>query len=187
MKPIRADKSERHSNDKPNGMSTRATPTKPIYKKKEIEPRCAEALCRLFPSDPTIDIMSIATKAKNNKKRYSSRSQSRSPLSINVSSSLPMETSSSSSIIIKRQTSKDHNRHLLPNNNNNNNNNKQRPTSSDFSYRHSSNHHHPRLPSNHMPHRSDVTLYLIIIRLTNLAIISSTNLIHFRTFKKGVG
>ncbi|CAF0719601.1 unnamed protein product [Rotaria sp. Silwood1] len=120
---------------------------------QEIEPRCAEALCRLFPSDPTIDIMSIATKAKNNKKRYSSRSQSRSPLSINVSSSLPMETSSSSSIIIKRQTSKDHNRHLLPNNNNNNNNNKQRPTSSDFSYRHSSNHHHPRLPSNHMPHR----------------------------------
>ena len=39
-----------------------------FYRKisKEIEPRCAEALCRLFPSDPTIDIISIATKAKNN-------------------------------------------------------------------------------------------------------------------------
>ncbi|CAF1117421.1 unnamed protein product [Adineta steineri] len=80
---------------------------------QEIEPRCAEALCRLFPSDPAIDIMSIATKAKNNKKRYSSRSQSRSPLPTNISSSLPLDSSSSSSsttLIIKRQVSKDHNR-----------------------------------------------------------------------------
>ena len=31
---------------------------------QEVEPRCAEALCRLFPSDPSVDIMSIAKKAK---------------------------------------------------------------------------------------------------------------------------
>ncbi|CAF1677185.1 unnamed protein product, partial [Adineta ricciae] len=51
---------------------------------QEIEPRCAEALCRLFPSDSCIDIMSIALKAKRNKKRYSSRSQSRSPVPVNM-------------------------------------------------------------------------------------------------------
>ncbi|CAF3883315.1 unnamed protein product [Rotaria sp. Silwood2] len=118
---------------------------------QEIEPRCAEALCRLFPSDPTIDIMSIATKAKNNKKRCSSRSQSRSPLSTNVSTSLPIETSSS--LIIKRQISKDRNHHPLSNNNNNNNNNKHRPASSDLSSRHPSNHYHHRSPSNHIRHR----------------------------------
>ncbi|CAF1085586.1 unnamed protein product [Rotaria sordida] len=115
---------------------------------QEVEPRCAEALCRLFPSDPTIDIMSIAMKAKNNKKRQSSRSESRSPLSTNLSSSLPLETSSSSSLIIKRQISKDHTRHTLPNNNN-----KHRPTSSDFSSRHLAHHNHHRSPSNHIRHR----------------------------------
>ncbi|CAF2740251.1 unnamed protein product [Rotaria sp. Silwood2] len=118
---------------------------------QEIEPRCAEALCRLFPSDPTIDIMSIATKAKNNKKRCSSRSQSRSPLSTNVSTSLPIETSSS--LIIKRQISKDRNHHPLSNNNNNNNNNKHRPASSDLSSRHPPNHYRHRSPSNHIRHR----------------------------------
>jgi hypothetical protein len=143
---------------------------------KEIEPRCAEALCRLFPSDPTINIMSIATKAKNNKKRNSSRSQSHSPLSINISSSLPSE----SSLIIKRQISKDDNRRSSSNN-------KHRPTSSDFSSRHPTNRHHHRSPSNHDRHRSDVTLYLILIRLTNLVIIFSTNHIPYRTFKAGVG
>ncbi|CAF2881221.1 unnamed protein product [Rotaria sp. Silwood2] len=117
---------------------------------QEIEPRCAEALCRLFPSDPTIDIMSIATKAKNNKKRCSSRSQSRSPLSTNVSTSLPIETSSS--LIIKRQISKDRNHHPLSNNNNNNNN-KHRPASSDLSSRHPPNHYRHRSPSNHIRHR----------------------------------
>ncbi|CAF2355305.1 unnamed protein product [Rotaria sp. Silwood2] len=118
---------------------------------QEIEPRCAEALCRLFPSDPTIDIMSIATKAKNNKKRCSSRSQSRSPLSTNVSTLLPIETSSS--LIIKRQISKDRNHHPLSNNNNNNNNNKHRPASSDLSSRHPPNHYRHRSPSNHIRHR----------------------------------
>jgi len=122
--------------------------------------------------------MSIATKAKNNKKRNSSRSQSRSPLSINIPSSLPNE--SSSSLIIKRQISKDDNRRSSPNN-------KHRPTSSDFSSRHPTNRYHHRSPSNHDRHRSDVTLYLILIRLTNLVIIFSTNHIQYRTFKAGVG
>jgi hypothetical protein len=123
--------------------------------------------------------MSIATKAKKNKKRCSSRSQSRSPVSIDMpSSSLPLE---SSSLIIKRQISKDHNRRSSPTN-------KHRPTSSsDLSSRHSSNRYHQRSPPNHDRHRSDVTLYLIIIRLTYLAIIFSTNHIQYRTFKKGVG
>jgi hypothetical protein len=120
--------------------------------------------------------MSIATKAKNNKKRNSSRSQSHSPLSINISSSLPSE----SSLIIKRQISKDDNRRSSSNN-------KHRPTSSDFSSRHPTNRHHHRSPSNHDRHRSDVTLYLILIRLTNLVIIFSTNHIPYRTFKAGVG
>ncbi len=34
--------------------------------------------------------------------------------------------------------------------------------------------------------RSDMTLYLIIILLTNMTIISYTNLIQYRAFKKGV-
>ncbi len=114
--------------------------------------------------------MSIATKAKKNKKRHSSRSQSRSPLPINMSSSLPLE---STTLIIKRQLSKDHNRRSSPND-------KHRPPSSSH---HSSNRYRHRSPSNHDRHRSDVTLYLRIIRLTNLAIIFFTN----RTFKKGVG
>jgi len=120
--------------------------------------------------------MSIATKAKKNKKRYSSRSQSRSPLSINISSSLPIE--SSSSIVIKRQISKNHNRRSSSNT-------KHRPPSPDLSSRHSTNRYHHRSPSNHDRHRSDVTLYLILIRLTNLVIIFSTN--QYRTFKKDVG
>lgn len=143
---------------------------------KEIEPRCAEALCRLFPSDPSIDIMSIATKAKNNKKRRSSRSQSHSPLSINISPSLPNE----SPLIIRRQISKDHNRRTSPNN-------KHRPTSTDFTSHHSSNHHHHRSPSNHDRYRSDVTLYFIFNRLTYLVTIFSSNHIQYRTFKKDVG
>ncbi|CAF4391107.1 unnamed protein product [Rotaria socialis] len=118
---------------------------------QEIEPRCAEALCRLFPSDPTIDIIAIATKAKNNKKRCSSRSQSHSPSSINVSSSLPLESLSSSSLVIKRQTSKDRNRRSSSQDT------KHRPTSpplpppasTDFSSRHSSNRYRHRSPSNH--------------------------------------
>jgi hypothetical protein len=122
--------------------------------------------------------MSIATKAKKNKKRCSSRSQSRSPLSINMSPSLPLE---SSSLIIKRQISKDHIRRSSPNT-------KHRPTSSvDFPSHHSSTRYHHRSPTNHDRHRSDVTLYLISIRLTNLAIIFSTNHIQYRTFKTGVG
>ncbi|CAF0999122.1 unnamed protein product [Didymodactylos carnosus] len=45
---------------------------------QEIEPRCAESLCRLFPSDPNIDILGIALKAKRNKKT-GSKSKSRTP------------------------------------------------------------------------------------------------------------
>ncbi|CAF0912888.1 unnamed protein product [Didymodactylos carnosus] len=45
---------------------------------QEIEPRCAESLCRLFPSDPNIDILTIALKAKRNKKT-GSKSKSRTP------------------------------------------------------------------------------------------------------------
>jgi len=44
---------------------------------QEIEPRCAESLCRLFPSDPTIDIISISKKADKHK-------SSQSPLSKDV-------------------------------------------------------------------------------------------------------
>jgi hypothetical protein len=128
--------------------------------------------------------MSIARKAQKNIKRYSSRSQSRSPLSTNISSSLPNElsASSSSSLVIKRQKSKDHNnRHSSPNT-------KHRPTSSDVSsHHHSQTRHHHRSPSNHDRHRSDVTLYLIYIRLTNLVIILFNNHIQYRTFKKDVG
>ncbi|UJR26434.1 hypothetical protein I4U23_007765 [Adineta vaga] len=163
---------------------------------QEIEPRCAEALCRLFPSDGSIDIMSIALKAKRNKKRHFSRSQSRSPLAVNNPSSssppplLEAPSSSSSSppppppptLIIKRQISKDHNRRSSSTS-------KHRPTSSfHMSSRYSSTRydHHPqrrRSPSTNDRHRSDVTLYLLNIRLTNPAIIFFTN----RTFKKGVG
>jgi hypothetical protein len=145
---------------------------------KDIEPRCAEALCRLFPSDPSVDIMSIAQKAKNNKKRLSSRSRSHSPISIDLSPSLPIESSSppTSSLIIKRQISKDRNRRPSPIN--------KHRTTSDFS---STRYRHHRSPSNHDRHRSDVTLYLLNNRLTNLVIISSTNHIQYRTFKKGIG
>jgi hypothetical protein len=155
-----------------------------IKKKKEIEPRCAEALCRLFPSDPAIDIIAIATKAKQNKKRYSSGSQSRSPVSLPASASsssgLPLETSS---LTIKRQTSKDIPRRSSPTT-------KYRPSSDASSNRR--HYHHDdcqrqRSPSDFNRHRSDVTLYFIIIRLTTLAIIFSTNLIQYRTFKTGVG
>ncbi|CAF1344883.1 unnamed protein product [Rotaria magnacalcarata] len=120
---------------------------------QEIEPRCAEALCRLFPSDPTIDIMSIATKAKNNKKRCSSRSQSHSPSSITLSTSLPLESLSSSSIVIKRQTSKDRNRRSSPQDAKHRPTSPRPPTSTDFSSRHSSNRNRHRSPSNHNRHR----------------------------------
>ncbi|CAF1388418.1 unnamed protein product [Adineta steineri] len=56
---------------------------------QEIEPRCAEALCRSFPPDPTIDIITISKKSV---KRISSRS--RSPLSINPSKDLNHHSSS---------------------------------------------------------------------------------------------
>jgi hypothetical protein len=125
--------------------------------------------------------MSIARKAKNNKKRYSSRSQSRSPVAINISPSLPIESSSSSSITIKRQISKDQNRRSSPTT-------KHRPTSSsDLSSRHPQTRHHHRSPSNHDRPRSDVTLYFINNRLTNLVIKLFTNHIQYRTFKKDVG
>jgi hypothetical protein len=98
---------------------------------QDIEPRCAESLCRLFPPDPTIDIISISKKTDKHQ-------VSRSPLSINPSKDLNHHSTHRSSSSIDR-------------------------------------------------HRSDVTLYLIIIRLPNLAIIFYTNLIQYRTFKKGVG
>ncbi|CAF1317062.1 unnamed protein product [Rotaria sp. Silwood1] len=113
---------------------------------QEIEPRCAEALCRLFPSDPTIDIISVTTEVKNNKKHNSSRSQSHLPFPINVSSSSPLETSPASLLIIKGQTLKDRNHRSLPNH-------RHRPMSSDFSSRHSSNRYRHRSPSNHNRHR----------------------------------
>jgi len=78
---------------------------------QEIEPRCAEALCRLFPSDPGVDILSIAMKAKRNKKRNSSGSQSRSPVAYQTqtsSSSTPIDPS------LKRQTSKDYSSRRSP-------------------------------------------------------------------------
>ncbi|CAF5142214.1 unnamed protein product, partial [Rotaria sp. Silwood1] len=112
---------------------------------QEIEPRCAEALCRLFPSDPTIDIISVTTEVKNNKKHNSSRSQSHLPFPINVSSSSPLETSPASLLIIKGQTLKDRNHRSLPNH-------RHRPMSSDFSSRHSSNRYRHRSPSNHNRH-----------------------------------
>ncbi|CAF4984526.1 unnamed protein product, partial [Rotaria sp. Silwood1] len=56
---------------------------------QEIEPRCAETLCRLFPSDPTIDILSISRKADKHK------SSSRSPLSINPSKDINHRSSTS--------------------------------------------------------------------------------------------
>ena len=102
-----------------------------FYCLKEIEPRCAESLCRLFPPDPTIDIISISKKADKHQ-------LSRSPLSINPTKDL--------------------------------------------------NHHSSHRSINSMDrHRSDVTLYLIIIRLTNLAMIFYTILKQYRTFKTGVG
>lgn len=145
---------------------------------KEIEPRCAEALCRLFPSDPGVDILSIAMKAKRNKKRNSSGSQSRSPIAYQT------QTSSSSSTPIdpslKRQTSKDYlSRRSSPPIDSNG---KTRPLSSSDA-RHRSAHHHrspPSLESNR--HRLDVTLYLIIIRLTYLLLGRlSSNLVQYRT------
>lgn len=164
-----------------------------LYFQKEIEPRCAEALCRLFPSDSCIDIMSIALKAKRNKKRYSSRSQSRSPVPVNIllptsTSPLPMESPSPSpptTLIINRQLSKERSRRSSSAS-------KYRPTSSSrVSSRHSPAryhhhyHHHRRRrsPSANDRHRSDVALYLFHIRLMNMAILFFTN----RTFKKGVG
>ncbi|CAF0835628.1 unnamed protein product [Adineta ricciae] len=45
---------------------------------QEIEPRCAEALCRSFPPDPTIDIISISKKSEKHRLSYS-------PLSSNPS------------------------------------------------------------------------------------------------------
>ncbi len=47
---------------------------------QEIEPRCAESLCRLFPSDPTIDLLSISKKTDKHQ-------SSRSPLSKDVNHS----------------------------------------------------------------------------------------------------
>ncbi|CAF1063196.1 unnamed protein product [Rotaria sordida] len=55
---------------------------------QEIEPRCAEALCRLFPSDPTIDIISISRKADKHK-------LSRSPLTINPTEDINHRSSTS--------------------------------------------------------------------------------------------
>jgi hypothetical protein len=98
---------------------------------QEIEPHCAEALCRSFPIDQTIDIISIGKKAEKHR-------SSRSPLSINPSS--------------------------LP--------------SKDINHRSS---------NNIDRHRSDVTLYLIINHITNVALFFYTNHIQYRTFKKGVG
>jgi len=48
---------------------------------QEIEPRCAESLCRLFPSDPTMDIISISKKIDKHK-------ASRSPLSKDINHSI---------------------------------------------------------------------------------------------------
>lgn len=48
---------------------------------QDIEPRCAEGLCRLFPPDPTIDLISISKKTDKHQ-------LSRSPLSINPSEDL---------------------------------------------------------------------------------------------------
>ncbi|CAF1355043.1 unnamed protein product [Rotaria magnacalcarata] len=55
---------------------------------QEIEPRCGEALCRLFPPDPTIDLVSISRKAEKHK-------PSRSPLSINPSKHINHRSSTS--------------------------------------------------------------------------------------------
>ena len=122
--------------------------------------------------------MSIARKAKNNKKRQS-RSQSRSPVSIDVYP--PLSTESSSSIVIKRQVSKDHTRRSSPTT-------KHRPTSSSTTTtKDSSSHHRHRSPSDHDRHRSDVTLYLLNLRLAYLVTVFSTNHIQYRTFKKDVG
>ncbi|CAF2709690.1 unnamed protein product [Rotaria sp. Silwood2] len=55
---------------------------------QEIEPRCAEALCRLFPPDPTMDVISISRKAEKHK-------SSRSPLSINPSKDINHRSSTS--------------------------------------------------------------------------------------------
>ena len=101
---------------------------------QEIEPRCAEALCRSFPPDPTIDIISIAKKSEKHR-------LSCSPLSSNPSK--------------------------------------------DSSHRHYSSSH--RANNSFDRRRSAVTLYFIITRLTNLAIMFHTNCIQYRTFKTGVG
>ena len=122
--------------------------------------------------------MSIARKAKNNKKRPSFRSQSRSPVSISIPSSAPLDLSSSS-IVIKRQISKEHTRrHSSPSPSSSS---KHRP-SNDVRSHHSSTRHQRRSPANHDRHRSDVTLYLLNLRHTSLVIIFSTELL-----KTGVG
>ena len=143
---------------------------------KEIEPRCAEALCRLFPSDPDIDVIAIALKAKKNRKQYSPRSRSRSPIPTSVSS-LPLEPPSGT---FKRQTSKEALHRSPPST-------KHRSSDEPPSSRSRHNYHQPRSPSNLSRHRSDVTLYFIILRLTYLAVAFSTNRIQYRTCKSGVG
>lgn len=40
---------------------------------QEVEPRVGEELCRMFPEDETIDLRSIALKAKRSIKRYIER------------------------------------------------------------------------------------------------------------------
>lgn len=121
--------------------------------------------------------MFIATKAKKNKKRRSSRSQSHSPLTINLSSALE----SPSSLIVKRQISKDQNRRSSPTP-------KHRPTPSvDYSSRHPATRPHHRSPSNHDRHRSDVTPYFLNNRLSNLVLVFSTNHMQYRTLKTDVG
>ena len=123
--------------------------------------------------------MTIARKAKNNRKRPSSRSQSRSPVSIRISSTLPIDRSSSSSIIIKRQISKEHPRHSPPSTTTSS----KHRSNNDVRSHHSSTRHQRRSPANnHDRHRSDVTLYLLNLRSPHLVIIFSTEL-----FQKGVG
>lgn len=146
-------------------------PKEKMYKIfQEIEPRCAEALCRLFPSDPSIDISEIALKAKKNKKTDSYRS--RSPVSAKISGSTRDRSPESakrqhrSPPISKYRSSDD------------------MPSSR---HRHSYPHRQSRSPTNSYRHRSDVTLYFIIIRLTHLAIAFSTNRNQYRTCKTGLG
>ncbi|UJR22636.1 hypothetical protein I4U23_025676 [Adineta vaga] len=67
---------------------------------QDIEPRCAEALCRSFPPDPTIDLLSISKKSEKHK-------SSRSPLAINPSKELNHHRASSSQ---RSHNSSDHHR-----------------------------------------------------------------------------